>query len=44
MVKKTKKEVFENASDDEGETTPTPTPVPEAEDRDRKDGNCDGTG
>ena len=32
MVKKTKKEVFENASDDEGETTPTPTPVPEAED------------
>jgi hypothetical protein len=26
MVKKTKKEVFENASDDEGETTPTPTP------------------
>ena len=28
MVKKTKKEVFENASDDEGETTPTPTPTP----------------
>lgn len=26
MVKKSKTEVFENASDDEGETTPTPTP------------------
>ena len=32
MVKKTKKEVFEEPSDDEGEKTPTPTPVPEAED------------
>ena len=26
MVKKTKKEVFQDPSDDEGETTPTPTP------------------
>ena len=32
MPKKSKAEVFEAPSDDEGETTPTPTPVPEAED------------